>query len=91
MNNREQPQCQGKLRYRDELSAKIALAKQGRAGRLGSQDLMRIYRCELCGAWHMGHSPSGRPAGRIAAISHSEPSRRTSTPPAENSRRTPRL
>ena len=61
MTGREQQQCQGKTQYADELAAKIALAKQGRAGRLGPQDLMRIYHCDYCGRWHMGHSPYGRP------------------------------
>jgi hypothetical protein len=61
VKNGEGLQCKGKVRYRDELSAKIAMARQGRAGRLGPQERMSIYRCQFCGSWHMGHSPDGVP------------------------------
>jgi hypothetical protein len=54
-------QCQGKAQYRDELSAKISLGKLGRSGRLGPNDKMSIYKCQFCGFWHMGHSPTGKP------------------------------
>ena len=60
MKTPEEQQCQGKTRYRDELSAKIAMARQGRAGRLGPNDRMSIYKCKFCGSWHMGHSPTGK-------------------------------
>jgi hypothetical protein len=61
MSNREAQQCIGKTRYADELAAKIALGKLGRTGRLKPTDTMRIYRCEFCGFWHMGHGVGGRP------------------------------
>jgi len=58
-------QCLGKSRYPDEMTAKIALGKLGRAGRLGPDERMSIYRCELCGSWHMGHSANGAPWHQI--------------------------
>jgi len=61
MKNTEDQQCRGKMQYKDALSAKIALAKQGRAGRLGPHDKMSIYQCKFCGLWHMGHSDNGQP------------------------------
>jgi hypothetical protein len=61
VKNGEDQQCKGKVQYRDELSAKIAMARQGRAGRLGPQDRMSIYRCQYCGYWHMGHGTTGVP------------------------------
>jgi hypothetical protein len=39
----------GKIRYRDELAARIALAKLQRADR-GQR---RAYRCPPCRGWHL--------------------------------------
>jgi hypothetical protein len=61
MKEPDHRQCAGKIPYRDALSAKIALARAGRAGQLGPDDRMRVYQCAVCGSWHMGHSVGGRP------------------------------
>lgn len=43
----------GKVRYRDKLGARIALARTwGRA-----RDESRIYRCEFCHGWHLTSQP----------------------------------
>ena len=61
MKDLEDRQCTGKKGYPDEMSAKIAMAQQGRAGHLARQAKMSIYKCPFCGYWHMGHSETGKP------------------------------
>lgn len=41
-----------KIRYRDKLAAKIALASTGRK-RGRAKDEQRVYRCPECRAWHL--------------------------------------
>jgi len=41
-----------KTRYRDEIAAKLALAKLARQGKQG-HDECRAYRCEKCAGWHL--------------------------------------
>ena len=47
--------CQ-KIRYRDKLAAKIALASTGRK-RGRARDEQRTYRCPQCHGWHLTSEP----------------------------------
>ena len=43
-----------KVRYRDELAARMALAKtRSPARRNSSRDEASVYRCPSCGGWHL--------------------------------------
>ncbi|GAA4706200.1 hypothetical protein [Streptomyces youssoufiensis] len=43
----------GKIRYRDRIEAKLAMAGAGRKGR----DEQRVYRCEHCHGFHLTSTP----------------------------------
>lgn len=51
------PKCCGKISYRDEIAAKLALATAIN-GRSSSREERRIYRCER-GRWHLTHKRKG--------------------------------
>lgn len=46
----------GKQRFRDELSAKMALANIGRQDRDQARE-QRAYRCPSCKGWHLTSQP----------------------------------
>lgn len=43
--------CTGKVRYRDEIGALMALASTARASR--EREETRYYKCPLCCGWHL--------------------------------------
>lgn len=45
----------GKVRFRDELAARLALA-----GRVGDKGSVRVYPCKFCGKWHSTSQKKGR-------------------------------
>jgi hypothetical protein len=57
-----QSQCQGKKPYGSWVLANDSLMRRkGRNGQLGRvEDLsqIRVYHCEHCGMWHLGHRPN---------------------------------
>ena len=54
MNTKNRPVCpSGKVRYRDDIAAKVALAKILNDGEARSKDLQRSYRCPLCRGHHL--------------------------------------
>ena len=57
-----QSQCQGKKKYHNWAHANRALtARKIYNSATGGKEYlktMRIYHCEHCGFWHMGHRPS---------------------------------
>ena len=54
MSGKPQNGCYGKRRYRDNISALLALASTNRAGR-GER---RAYRCPVCHGFHLTRQPS---------------------------------
>lgn len=44
--------CQ-KVRYRDHLAAKIALASTFRPDKPARRNEVRAYRCPVCKGWHL--------------------------------------
>ncbi len=49
-------QC-SKIRYRDKVSALIALARTGRGGERRPKDEKRAYECPACKGWHLTSGP----------------------------------
>lgn len=49
-----QRSCSGKRRYANELDAQAA-ARSLAQDQLPEQLLLRVYACEFCAGWHVGH------------------------------------
>ena len=50
----------GKVRYRDEIAAKLALASaQRKDGSHRAKTEKRAYRCPKCRGWHLTAKPAG--------------------------------
>lgn len=45
--------CQGKIRHETQHDAERHIASLRRK----DSDKMRVYRCETCAGWHVGHAP----------------------------------
>jgi hypothetical protein len=45
----------GKVRYRDELGARVALSTARESGARGNERRreQRVYRCNICRGWHL--------------------------------------
>lgn len=48
-----------KIRYRDEIAAKLALAKLGRQDKPGHTEA-RAYPCPACRGWHLTSQKRGK-------------------------------
>lgn len=48
--------CDSKVRYRDEISAMLALSHR-------NHDVLRAYRCPYCAGWHL--TSEARPGGEV--------------------------
>lgn len=51
----------GKVRYRDQIGAKFALAVINRRGGKKRRE-QRAYRCPTCNGWHLTSRGTARPA-----------------------------
>ena len=55
--------CGGKIRYRDEIAAALALATvRHQDGPRRPKLEQRAYRCPACGGWHLTSKPARRTA-----------------------------
>ncbi len=51
VEDRRRRMCEGKTRYKDEAAADLAIRNIEWAE--GKQGMLRTYRCEYCGRWHL--------------------------------------
>ncbi|HEY1700812.1 MAG TPA: hypothetical protein VGG75_13965 [Trebonia sp.] len=49
--------CAPKIRFNDELGARIALLRTGSRKQRRKRNETRVYRCELCRGWHLTSQP----------------------------------
>lgn len=48
--------CKSKQRFGSQLAASAAIGRLRR--NTGDTSWMTTYRCQFCGGWHFGHTPS---------------------------------
>lgn len=69
ISNRVEPivTCK-KQRFKDEIAAKLALAKIGNKNRPGSRAESRAYHCPKCKGWHLTSQSKRGPTAPVAPI-----------------------